>query len=199
MGFPSPAAGFCGISCGLVRVKFSFQLSSGDPRRALPRKIVIARHPGESGDAVLLKVLGYLLFFRERLQIEPSLHTEGIPYTPGLIQLDYELRPVLWVECGACPVQRLDRLAVKVPDAEIWTLTTSAGEAQQLLQAMTRAELRRQRYHVIGLDAGMFAELRGLLQSRNEVFWVGADFEEGTLQFEFNGLWFDAGFERTRF
>ena len=150
-----------------MSAKFSFHLESQDKRRALPSKIIIGRQETETLAHVALKLLAFLIFFRERLQIEANLHQDDIPFVPDLVQLDYELRPRLWVECGECGVQKLHKLAVKVPDAEIWIVKRSVAEAQHLLQAMAKAELRQNRYQVLALDHEMFEELCGLMHSRN--------------------------------
>ena len=41
----------------------------------------------------------------------------------------------------------------------------------------------------------MFEEACGLLKNRNQVYWLGSDFEPPYLQFDLNGLWFEGGFE----
>lgn len=179
--------------------KYSFRLSSQDRRRLLPATLTIGRQEPETTAHVLLKLLGYLIFFRERIQIEINLHMDNIPFTPDIVQLDYELRPRLWVECGECSVTKLDKLAVKVPEAEIWVLKRSIDNADHLLAAMAKEELRRNRYNVIGLDSAMFDEMVGLVSSRNELLWVAGTFDPPQLQFDFNGLWFDAPFTLTRF
>jgi len=175
--------------------KYSFQLRSTDKRRDLPHKIIVGQHQMETEVQVLLKLFGYLLFYSPRLQVEPRLHDDNIPFQPDLLAVDYELRPTLWVECGDTGVERLDRLAVKVPEAQIWVLRRSAAEAEELLRRMTKASLRRQRYRLVGLDAAMFEEVSGLMRSRNEIVWVSGSFEPPILQFDFNGLWFDAPFQ----
>lgn len=174
--------------------KYNFELRSEDRRRDLPHKIIIGQHDTETPVHVALKLLGYLLFYRERLLIEPSLHNDDIPFVPDLFEMDYSLKPVLWVECGECTTQKLNKLAVKVPEAKIWVLKRSVAESEQLIQWMTKADLRRQRYHIIGFDEEMFDEMLGLLHTRNELFWVSGEFDPPTLQFDFNGLWFDAPF-----
>jgi hypothetical protein len=179
--------------------KYSFHLKSADARRELPPKLIIGRRETETPAHVLLKLLGYLLFHRERLQVEPPLHDDSIPYLPGLVQLDYTLRAALWVECGESNLQRLDRLAVKVPEAELWVLKRSPAEVDDLVRLMAKHELRRNRYQLVGFDPAMFDELDGLLRPRNEVFWVGGGFDPPRLQLDFNGLWFDTAFEVTRF
>lgn len=174
--------------------KFSFHLGSPDGRRQLPPKVIVGQRENESNTHVLLKLLGFLIFHRERLRIEVNLHNDNIPFEPDIVELDYELRPKLWIECGDCGVQKLDRLAVKVPEAEIWVLKKSRSEAEQLCHAMTKAGLRRNRYHLMGFDNAMMEELLEILRPRNQVLWVLCDCEPPALQFDFNGLWFDTTF-----
>ncbi|MDB6019795.1 MAG: hypothetical protein JWR19_4284 [Pedosphaera sp.] len=182
-----------------MSAKYSFHLRSEDRQRELPQKIIIGRQDTETLTHVALKFLAYLLFFRERLQIETNLHMSAIPFVPDLVQLDYELRPKLWVECGECSVTKLNKLAVKVPEAEIWIMKRSPAAAEQLFQAMAKEELRRDRYELIGLDEEMVDEFCGLLAPRNELLWVKGEWDPPQMQFDFNGLWFDAPFTRLRF
>ena len=179
--------------------KYSFNLTSQDRCRVLPRKLVIGQNETAPAAHVLLKLLAFVLFHRERLEVEGKLHDDNIPFQPDVVQLDYELRPKLWVECGECGVAKLHKLAVKVPEAEIWIVKRSAGDAEYLFRAMEKAELRRQRYNILALDQGMFEELSGLLKSRNELWWVSGELDPPNLQFDFNGLWFDAPFTVLRF
>ena len=93
--------------------KFSFDLKSEERRRDLPPKIIVGQKENESARHVLLKFLAYVMFFRERVQIEARLHNDDIPFEPDIVALDYSLHPILWVECGDCGVAKLDKLAVK--------------------------------------------------------------------------------------
>ena len=179
--------------------KFSFTMTSEDRKRDLPRKVIIGQHTPETIADVGLKLMGFLLFYRERLGIETNLHVDSIPYLPDLVQLDYELRPSLWVVCGECSVQKLHKLAVKVPDAEIWIVKPSLPAAQDLVRQMAKAELRTNRYGIIGLDGTMFEEVCSLIRARNEILWVSGGFDPGNVQFDFNGLWFDAPFTVLKF
>ena len=101
---------------------------------------------------------------------------------------------MLWVECGDCGVSKLHKLAVKVPDAEIWILKAGTTEARHLLAAIEKEELRRDRYQIIGFEAEMIEELSHLVKPRNELMWVLGGFDPPALQFDFNGLWFDGSF-----
>jgi hypothetical protein len=179
--------------------KFSFRLARAAPRQDFPDKLVVGQQEMETPVNVLLKALAYLLLFRERLQVDVNLHMDAIAFRPSLVQLDYELRPKLWVECGECTPVKLDKLAVKVPEAEIWIVRQSLAAAETLLRGMSKAGLRRNRYHLMAFDAAMIEEMSSMIHSRNELFWVSGGLEPAELQLEFNGLWFDSEFHVLRF
>jgi uncharacterized protein YaeQ len=123
-----------------------FNLRSADPRRVLPVKILLVQDATETFTHILLKILAFLMFQRERLLIEPSLDDDHLPFRPDVAQLDYEGRITLWIECGECLVEKLDRLAVKAPYGEIWAVKKSPDEAEELLRKMARGGLRKGRY-----------------------------------------------------
>ena len=180
------------VSC--MSTKFIFDLKSEDRRRDLPRRLLIGLRENESVQHVILKLLGFVLFYRERLEIEGDVLNDNIPFEPDLVQLDYMLQPVLWIECGDCGVGKLNKLAVKVPEAAIWVLKAGTIEARHLLAAIEKDELRRDRYQIIGFEPEMIQELCHLVKPRNQLLWVLGEFDPPALQFDFNGLWFDSSF-----
>lgn len=175
--------------------KFTFTLTSDDRRRPLPHKIIIGLGINESVRHVAMKFLGWILFFRDRLSIDTDLENDAIPFVPDIVELGYDMRPVLWVECGECSMAKLHKIAVKCPEARIWVLRESVDAAQALLKAMKKEEFRRDRYSVIALDPEFFEEVCGLVRERNAFTLFRADFEERVLQCELNQLWFDTTFE----
>jgi uncharacterized protein YaeQ len=179
--------------------KYTFQLESQDPQRPLPRKIIIGQRETESIVHVSLKLLAFVLFYRERLQVEIDVDLPYIPFTPDLVQLDYELRPNLWVECGECSISKLHKLAVKLPETEFWIIKRSRRAAEQLVQFMEKEEMRRGRYNILGLDAAMFDEFCSLTTAKNDMLWVSGTFNPPNLQFDYNGLWFDSSFTLLHF
>jgi len=175
--------------------KFTFTLTSDDRRRPLPHKIIIGLGINESVRHVAMKFLGWILFFRDRLSIDMDLENDAIPFVPDIVELGYDMRPVLWVECGECSMAKLHKIAVKCPEARIWVLRESVDAAQALLKAMKKEEFRRDRYSVIALDPEFFEEVCGLIRERNAFTLFRTDFEERVLQCELNQLWFDTTFE----
>ena len=93
--------------------KFSFRLQRASPRRDFPNKIVLRQQDSET-PTMLMAGLGDLLSSGS-IQIDVNLDMDSIPFRPDVVELDYEMRPRLWIECGECSVNELDKLAVKVP------------------------------------------------------------------------------------
>ncbi len=179
--------------------KYTFQLTSDDRRRPFPHKIIVGQGVNESVRHVALKFLGWVLFYRDRLQIETDVQNDSIPFVPDLVEIGYDMRPLLWVECGDCTTSKLHKIAVKCPEAEIWALKRSAPEAEALLQSMEKDELRRGRYGIVAFDPEMFAEVCGLITERNTFHWFRGAFDPAQMQFELNGLWFDSPFTVYRY
>lgn len=182
-----------------MSARYAFSFTSQEARRPLPARLIIAQHETETIVHVALKLVAQLYFARARLQLETNLHDDSIPFIPDLVQLDYELRPALWVECGECSVAKLNKLAVKAPEAELWVVKKSPADAEHLLRAMERDELRRDRYSILVLEPDGFLEVCGALRPRNDVTWFGAPPDAGVMQFELNGLWYELPFEVRRF
>ena len=175
--------------------RFTFQMTSDDRRRPLPHKILLGQRPTESVRHVFMKFLAWVLFFRDRLVIEGDVQNDAIPFEPDLVQLGYDMRPLLWIECGDCSTSKLDKLAVKCPGAEIWIIKPAVTEARTLLHTMEREEFRRGRYGIIALEESMVHEASMLLGDRNTFHWHRGQMDSPQLQFDLNGLWFDHGFE----
>lgn len=182
-----------------MSAKFTVRLASEIANHPLPPRLMLAQQPLEPFAHVLLKLLAAVIFSRDRLQMETRLEDDNIPFVPDLAQLDYEMRPVLWIECGETPAARLDKLAVKVPLAEIWIVQRSADELGVVQHEMERQHLRRNRYCLLAFDAALFDELLALLTNRNELTLFRLNLEEGQMQFDFNGVWFDAELVVTKF
>jgi hypothetical protein len=182
-----------------MSAKFNFYLRSDDRRFNLPARLILGLDPGEDKAHLVLRLMAFLLFRRERMLVRTALHNDDIPFVPDLAELNFQLHPVLWVECGECSAAKLDKLAVKVPEAEIWVVRRSVAEVEALMLSMRKGELRKDRYGLLAFDDGLVEEVLGLMQSRNEVFWMRGAFDPPEMQFDFNGLWFDQGFRVFRF
>jgi hypothetical protein len=179
-----------------MSAKFDFHFESREHRRPLPDKLIIGPQADEPLTNILLIVLSYVLLDRERLQIRKNLHNESITFVPDIVQLDYELRVKLWVEVGPCSIPKLDKLAVKVPEAEIWVVRSSIDDCEELLRGMRKHDLRTGRYHLLCFSNEMLDEMLVLLKPRNNFVLYHCESEPPSLQFALNGIWFDTDYSQ---
>lgn len=179
--------------------KFVFNLSSEDRQRELPSKIIIVQKEEETAVEVLQRLFGYLILYRDRIQMQTDLHDEYIPFVPDLVQLDYQMQPAFWAECGEVTTKKLNKLAVKVHEGEIWIVRSSQDAVDNLVHQMDKAKLRKNRYQILQLDEEMIAEIEGLTGARNDVTFFLGRFDPPRMQFEYNGLWFESEFQVREF
>lgn len=174
--------------------KFSFRIECEDTRLGLPEKLVIGRDQDEAIVHVVLKALGFLIFFRERLQIGGHLFNDNIPFVPDLLQLDYEGHPLFWAECGESDPQRLKKIVAKAPRGEVWWLRERQGDFERMSGALKKAGVRPGRVRMLAFPDELVDGLCQNLAARNEVYWMPASFEPPALQFDFNSEWIESDF-----
>lgn len=74
------------------------------------QRVLLRKGGGESLRHVLMKLMGYLLFYHEDLVIEGSAHQH---YKPDLVRLNEMGEPVQWVDCGHTAIRKLNRITQK--------------------------------------------------------------------------------------
>lgn len=117
-----------------TRLDFRIDLSHVDRAREASERVVVARHPSESGDHVILRVLAYCLF-----------HEEGLTFGPGLADAegadlwtrDPAGRITTWIECGAAPFDKLKKVVQHNAGVAVHALFSDARRRAELVDAAT--------------------------------------------------------------
>jgi hypothetical protein len=159
----------------------------------LPAQLTLLGRQTEQPTHLLLKLLAFLMLFRDRLQLEPPRPRDDLRFRPDLLELNDTGDPLLWVECGECSLAKLARLAPHVPGAEIWVFKASVGEARELRRRMAAAEIPTGRHRILGFERRAFREVLGELRPQNELCWLGQRRDPVGVEFELNGLWHHLG------
>jgi uncharacterized protein YaeQ len=115
-----------------TRMDFRIELSHVDRRRQASERIVVARHPSESGEHVILRVLAYCIFHEEGLGFGPGLSdAEGA----DLWTRDPAGRITTWIECGAAPFERLKKIVQHNAGAAVHAIFSDARRRGELIEA----------------------------------------------------------------
>ena len=115
-----------------TRMDFRVELSHVDRGREASERVVVARHPSESAEHVILRVLAYCLF-----------HEEGLTFGPGLADADgADLwtrdpagRITTWIECGTASFDKLKKVVQHHAGVAVHALFSDLRRRDELLLA----------------------------------------------------------------
>lgn len=115
-----------------TRMDFRIELSHVDRSREASERVVVARHPSESADHVILRVLAYCLFHEDGLAFGPGISdAEGA----DLLTRDPAGRLTTWIECGAAPFEKLKKVVQHNAGVAVHALFSEARRRDELLDA----------------------------------------------------------------
>jgi uncharacterized protein YaeQ len=121
--------------------------------------LTLARHPSETDERMMVRLLAFLLFAHERLEFGRGLSTED---EPALWQKDYAGDIERWIEVGL-PDERILRKAAGRA-AEVVLLVYGGRTAEIWWEKEGRALARLDNLRVLALDAEQSAALTTLVE-----------------------------------
>src|ERR1700728_3789778 len=150
------------MALGATIYVFSIELADSDRGVYQPLQVRVARHPSESEEYFLTRVLAYCLEY-----------TEGISFSNGLFEPDEptiairDLTGVLraWIDVGAPEAARLHRAAKAAPRVAVYTHKDAAALAARL---GTERIHRVQALELYALDRDWLQALAARLARRME-------------------------------
>ena len=112
-----------------TRLVYRLTLSNVDRGIEREEPVNVARHPSETQEHVILRMLAWCLLWREGLEFGPGLST---PDTPDLWARDLTGRISAWIECRSVEPDRLKKIVNGSGAAEIAFVVDDARRAEEL-------------------------------------------------------------------
>jgi uncharacterized protein YaeQ len=122
-----------------TRMDFRIDLSHVDRSRNASERIVVARHPSEAADHVILRLIAYCLFHEDGLAFGPGL---GDADAADLWTRDPTGRLTTWIECGAAPFEKLKKVVQHNAGVAVHALFSDARRRDELLEGASDAGSR---------------------------------------------------------
>jgi uncharacterized protein YaeQ len=156
--------------------RLNVDISINDYERELftERRTVLELREGEAMPHIVLKILGMALFHHPELLVEPTMGDDD-RYKPDLLIRAEDYRPRLWVECGQCRVQKLDKVAFRHYDAKVVMLKRTVREAREVLERCKGVVRRLDAIEFIGFDSGFVDQIAAALTGRNDIIVIISD------------------------
>lgn len=117
-----------------TRLEFRIKLSNVDRGVDRDESLVVAQHPSETPDHVVLRVLAWCLLAEERLTFGPGLSTRD---TPDLWTHDLTGIPTTWIECGAADGASLKKVMQQHAGLAAHALFSSERRRDELVREVS--------------------------------------------------------------
>jgi uncharacterized protein YaeQ len=154
----------------MPRLNVDLSINDFDREIFAERRIVLELRDGESMAHIVLKILAMAMFHQPGLLIEPNMDEDR--YKPDLLVRHEDHRPRLWIECGQCRVQKLDKITFKHYEAEVVMLKRTEREAREIMQRCIGEVRRLQAIEFIGFDSGFVDRIADSLLGRNDIIAI---------------------------
>lgn len=141
---------------------YSFEIGLSDVDRGVYATLSLraARHPSETPEYLLTRVLAYCLEYTEGLEMSRGL---AEPDEPALTVRDLTGALQAWIEVGAPDAARLHKASKAAPRVAVYT----HKDPRLLLRQLEGARIHRaEALEVYGVDRAFLAELSALLERR---------------------------------
>lgn len=168
---------------------YNFDIELADVDRGVYESLAlrVARHPSETAEYLLTRVLAYCLEFAEGISFGKGLSE---PDEPALTVRDLTGSLVAWVEVGAPDARRLHKASREAPRVAIYTHKDPALLVRQLAgERIHRAE----EIELLALDQAFLAELAARLDRRMA---LGVSVSHGHLYVALDGATIAGAIER---
>lgn len=141
---------------------YTFEIDLSDVDRGVYASLAlkVARHPSETEEYLLTRVLAYCLEYREGLAFSRGL---AEPDEPALSVRDLTGALVVWIEVGMPDAARLHKASKAAPRVVVYT----HREPRHLQRLLAGERIHRsEQLEIYAIDRGLLAELTSRLERR---------------------------------
>lgn len=137
-------------------------------------KLYLRKRKGESIQHVVMKLLSYLIYYREDLKIEKAV---GQRYKPDLVALDSQGEPEIWIDCGSTSLKKLEAMVRGNGGTKFIIVKAYPGELSRYVAQVSTALREEERLHFLSFGEDLVNQLGEKLTGRHEI--VATLSEEG--------------------
>jgi uncharacterized protein YaeQ len=157
------------MALGATVYSFKIELADSDRGVYAPLDLRVARHPSETEDHLLTRVLAYCLEYTEGIGLSNGLSD---PDQPAISVRDLTGALRTWIDVGAPDAARLHRAAKLAPRVAVYT----HKDAAQLAARLRAAKIHRaDALELYAVDRDWLAAFTALLARRMEFALTVAD------------------------
>lgn len=158
-----------------IPLNFKFNIISSSEKRLL----ILRKTPNESLNHIILKLLAYLSFFDDDLQIETDTSQH---YKPDLVKFDKEQvwKAIKWIECGTIDPKKLLKISRHNRQAEICIFKSNKESALSLKNKLIKKTKHLSNICYFIFNKEQIDSIKQLLGDRNKIIILNKNFNADT-------------------
>ncbi len=136
-------------------------------------KVILAAKPEEKADHLAMKLAAFAMFLPLGPVVEPSTDhpgLAGIDIRPDVCAMNDAGEISIWIECGEVSINKLDKLARRLPETRIVVIKSEMRQAQQLRQRLTDEVKQGARVEIWTWPEGAFKTWLNAMEDKTELF-----------------------------
>ena len=135
-------------------------------------KIVQERRGGESDRHIVLKLLGYMLYYEQRPRIEIPVGLDRRGYRPDVVAFDANGSVTLWVDCGQITLRKVDDLTRQRQGMPFVIIKAARSEMEGYALQAAKKVKRLDLVLLLSFDPDFVPSLIAALGHNNHLTWT---------------------------
>lgn len=136
-------------------------------------RVILVAGPTETVEHLAMKLAAVVMFHDQRPIVEPSGEhpaLSNLDLKPDVMTLNEGGDIVLWIDCGAVSINKLDKVARRLPSARVIVIKKSLREATQLRDRLAAETRHADRIEIWTWPENSFASWLNALGEKTEIF-----------------------------
>jgi hypothetical protein len=142
--------------------KFTFELHA--PKVPV-EKIILVKDDFELRNHVVLKLLGYLIYYEPGLKVEISA---DMHYKPDLL-VPGEHTPKVWIDCGKITMKKMESLSAKLRNTRVIFMKENKRELESFKKLVDKKASETGHFEYLAFEPGFVLSLANALQRTNHI------------------------------
>jgi uncharacterized protein YaeQ len=143
--------------------KYTFDLQAPRIKKS---KIILVKSDNETRSHVVLKLLGYILYYHPDLKVEVAASSH---YQPDLLLEGDSQEPLLWIDCGYIAVRKAEKLSQKLRRTKFVIIKESKAEIESFRKLLARRDRAESMIEYLAFEKGFVEQIAAALKKINEV------------------------------
>ena len=136
-------------------------------------KVILVAKPEEKADHLAMKLAAFAMFLPMSPVVEPTMDhpgLTGLDIRPDVCTFNEAGEVSVWIECGEVSINKLDKLARRLPETRIVVIKSHMHQAKRMRDTLTDVIRQGARIEIWTWPEGTFETWLQAMEDKTELF-----------------------------